>query len=245
MLDCSSNPTAKHAFYLSVIGCFLEGIFTAVGIAGYIHTGSALLLLYGLENVVDLISSCVVLWRFYAPGELTKEVEASLREREDRAAVAVSFLIILLGCLVVPAAVGDLAAGAPIENDVDEVDLEVVMTISFSSVLIFSFMTYLKLNYAKVLNSPSMQKDGLCSFIGLLLSTFIFLSSWLINTYPVFWKVDAYLAIFLGIIAILIGSHGALQAILEKDMDIFSVAFWNGGGNNHQTGLTFPTRTRI
>jgi hypothetical protein len=55
-----------------------------------------------MENFVDFISSAVVLWRFYAPGELTKEREKLLNDREDRAAVAISFLIILLGCLVIP-----------------------------------------------------------------------------------------------------------------------------------------------
>lgn len=224
---CVSNPTAKHAFYLSVIGCLVEGTFTAIGIAGYFRLGSALLLLYGLENFVDFISSAVVLWRFYAPGELTKEREQVLQDREDRAAVAISFLIILLGCLVVPAAVGDLAAGAPTEQQID-VGLDLVLTISFLSVVIFSFMTFLKLYYAKVLNSESLHKDGLCSVIGILLSTFIFISSWLINKYPDFWKIDAYSAIFCGTIAILIGSHGALRAILEKDLNVFSFSFWNG-----------------
>jgi hypothetical protein len=55
-----------------------------------------------MENFVDFISSAVVLWRFYAPGELTKEREKVLNDREDRAAVGVSFLIILLGCIVIP-----------------------------------------------------------------------------------------------------------------------------------------------
>jgi hypothetical protein len=55
-----------------------------------------------MENFVDFISSAVVLWRFYVPGELTKEREKLLNDREDRAAVAISVLIILLGCLVIP-----------------------------------------------------------------------------------------------------------------------------------------------
>lgn len=185
------------------------------------------MLLYGLENLVDFISSAVVFWRFFAPGELTKEREQLLQDREDRAAVAISFLIIMLGCLVIPAAVGDLAAGAPTENDVD-VGLEVVMSISFVSFVIFFFMTFLKLYYARVLKSESLHKDGLCSAIGLVLSLLIFVSSWLINTYPDFWKIDAYLAIICGVIAVGIGTHGALQAILERDLNVFSFAFWKG-----------------
>lgn len=35
MPEFISNPTPKHAFYLSVVGCILEGGFTAMGIVGY------------------------------------------------------------------------------------------------------------------------------------------------------------------------------------------------------------------
>lgn len=176
---------------------------------------------------MDFISSAVVLWRFFAPGELTKEREQLLHDREDRAAVAISFLIILFGCLVVPAAVGDLAAGAPTERQMD-VGLPVVMSISVASFVIFFFLTFLKLYYARVLNSESLHKDGLCSVIGLLLSACIFVSSWVITAYPDFWKIDAYLAIVCGVLAILIGSHGALRAILEKGLNVFSIGFWKG-----------------
>ena len=124
------------------------------------------MLLYGLENFVDFISSAVVLWRFYAPGELTKEREAILNQRGDRAAVAISFLILILGCLVIPAAVADLHGGTPSEEDVDE-GLEVIIAISIVSIGVFFVMTVLKFYYAKVLNSECLHKDGLCSVIGL------------------------------------------------------------------------------
>lgn len=237
-----SKPTAKHAFYLSVIGCVVEGIFTFVGIAGYFVLGSPLLLVYGLENAIDFTSSAVVLWRFYAPGELTKEREQVLMSREERAGVAISFLIIVLGCLVVPAAVGDLAEGAP--KDVD-VAMEVVMVISFLSVSIFSFLTYLKLHYAKVLNSESLHKDGLCSVIGLMLSASIFITTWLINTYPSLWTMDAYAAMICGSIALVIGTHGIVTAIVKKDLKIFSLAFWNGDANESGTELVEEPKTAL
>ncbi|CAJ1950798.1 unnamed protein product [Cylindrotheca closterium] len=233
---CFKNPTAKHAFYLSVIGCAVEGLFTAVGLAGYFVLGSPLLLVYGLENVVDFISSAVVLWRFYAPGELTKARELELASREERAGVAVSFLILLLGCLVVPAAVGDLEEGAPTDQEVDAA-LELVMIISFLSVTIFTSLTYLKLKYARILNSESLHKDGLCSVIGLLLSTLIFITSWLINKYPILWKIDAYGAMLCGSIAIFIGSHGIITAVMKKDLPIFSITFWKGETGTEPTNL--------
>lgn len=188
-----------------------------------------MLLLYGLENFVDFISSAVVLWRFYAPGELTKEREAILNQREDRAAVAISFLILILGCLVIPAAVADLHGGTPSEEDVDE-GLEVIIAISIVSIGVFFVMTVLKFYYAKVLNSESLHKDGLCSVIGLLLSCLICINSWLINNSPELWRVDGQMAISCGVVAILIGLHGIFRAIFVKKHHVFSVSFWQNSG---------------
>jgi divalent metal cation (Fe/Co/Zn/Cd) transporter len=127
----------------------------------------------------------------------------------------------------VSAAVADLQAGAPGDEEVDE-DLNIVIAIALCSIVIFSFLTYLKLYYARVLNSESLHKDGLCSVIGLLLSLLIFTNSWLISSRPEFWKLDPYLAIACGGIAISIGSHGMFRAIFTKKLSILSLSFWRG-----------------
>jgi divalent metal cation (Fe/Co/Zn/Cd) transporter len=127
----------------------------------------------------------------------------------------------------VSAAVADLQAGAPGDEEVDE-DLDIVIAIALCSVVIFSFLTYLKLYYAKVLNSESLHKDGLCSVIGLLLSLLIFSNSWVISSHPEFWKLDPYLAIACGGIALSIGTHGIFRAIFTKKLSIFTLSFWRG-----------------
>ena len=197
-------------------------------------------LLYGLENSVDFTSSLIVLWRFYAPGELTKEREEELKNREDRAAVAISGLILLLGVLVIPAAVGDLNEGTPSASETGR-DLEVIILLSGLSIVIFSVMTILKIYYAKSLDSESLLKDGLCSVIGVILSTLIFINSWVINTHPEFWEIDAYSAILCGIIAVAIGVHGIFKAMYIKKKRIFSKSFWSNRKVNAPDDLQLET----
>lgn len=74
-----------------------------------------------MENCVDFLSSVVVLWRFYCPGELTKERVELLQKREKRASMAISFILMLLGVGVIAAAADDLAHGAETENDLNTV----------------------------------------------------------------------------------------------------------------------------
>jgi hypothetical protein len=74
---------------------------------------------FGLENCVDLLSSVVVVWRFYVPigKTVTEEREKLLEKREERASVAISFILILLGLFVCGGALSDLVNGPESEND--------------------------------------------------------------------------------------------------------------------------------
>jgi hypothetical protein len=183
-----------------------------------------LVLTYGLLNFVDFLGSVVAFWRFYCPGTLTKEREAILMQREARAGVAISFLIMLLGVLVILASVGDLNAGPP---DADEgLHVELVAAVSFVSIIVYTFMTAFKLRYARKLESDALLKDGLCSLIGVVLSVIICVNSWIINESPEMWRLDASLAIFCGVAALVIGLHGIIYASCIQGLPIFSSGWW-------------------
>ena len=88
-MGCSSptwwdKPEPIHAFRLSVTSVIITLIAAVAGLLAYVPTSSTLVLSWGLENVVDLLSSLVVLWRFYNPGD-TEARNALLKKREKRA----------------------------------------------------------------------------------------------------------------------------------------------------------------
>lgn len=133
-----SEPDGHNAFILSWISVFVTMAAAVVGILGFVRSGSALLLCYGLENSVDFLSSVVVLWRFYCP-HLTKEVEAKLKHREKRASIAISFILFLLGLGIMSTAIGDFVNGAETPDE-----LRLVLAVSFVSILVFGLMTIVK-----------------------------------------------------------------------------------------------------
>ena len=79
-----SNPEPIHAYNLSLFSVLLTLVASLIGLLGYVPTGSSLVLCWGLENLVDLLSSLVVLWRFFNPGD-TEERILTLKKREKRA----------------------------------------------------------------------------------------------------------------------------------------------------------------
>jgi hypothetical protein len=203
----------------------------------YQISGSALCLVFALENCIDFLSSVVVLWRFYCPGEMTKEREELLQKRETRANMAISFVLVLLGIAVFSAAAKDIVDGEETNSDSD---LDVTITIiALISVVIFGVMSFIKLHFANKLNSASLQKDAFCSMIGTLLAIGILVTNLVIQKASSSWWLDPVFAFLCGSVALLLGLHAVIVASCIEKIPIFSVHWWlvsQGYGMDETTG---------
>ncbi|KAL7453870.1 hypothetical protein ACHAWC_005510, partial [Mediolabrus comicus] len=129
------KPTAKDAFWMSWISLILTLIAAIGGIIGYVKAESTLILAFGLENLVDFMSSAIVLWRFYCPHGADEAKLAKLQKREERASVAISMVIGILGTFVFTIGIFDLC-----DQEKDQ-DLDLLFTISFVSIIVFGALT--------------------------------------------------------------------------------------------------------
>jgi len=169
---------------------------------------------------VDLFSSVVVLWRFFIPGTLTKELEEHLNKREERASMAISFILVLLGVFVMSGAIDALVSGPEDEND-----MSLVLVISFVSIFVFGLLTLFKFQYSKLLDSPSLHKDGLCSLLGTILSTALFVNTLIIEKFPSTWYLDPVVSLLCGFAAAILGIQG-IYAAKKSGLPIFSAEWW-------------------
>lgn len=216
-----NDPTSKHAFNLAWISVIVEAGAAFAGLLYFSLTGSALCLVFGLENCVDFLSSVVVLWRFYCPGQVTKEREAILHKREARASMAISFILMLLGIAVVASAGDDLAKGAESEQN-----LKIVMVLALFSIIVFGALTTIKFRYSVKLDSASLYKDGVCSLIGMALAMGLFVTSFVIEKNPSIWWLDPVFAMACGFVAFFIGMHSVFVARFVEGVPIFSMNWW-------------------
>ena len=88
----------------------------------------------------------------------------------------------MLGIGVIGSSSNDLRLGA--ENDHE---MKIVIAIAFTSVFIFGSLAIFKFHYAKLLQSDSLFKDGLCSLIGTVLAGALFINTLIIQAYPSVW----------------------------------------------------------
>ena len=174
---------------------------------------------YGLENFVDFISSLVVLWRFYCPHEPDAALLASLQKREERASVAISIVIGMLGIFVFTVGIVDML------NRDEDTDLSLLFTISFVSIIVFGSLTIMKFKYAQDLDSPSLYKDGICSLIGTCLSASLLLTTAIIDKAPGAWVLDPIVSLLIGICATIYGFMVVFNMV-KNGVPIFAREYW-------------------
>lgn len=213
------QPEAQDAFWLSWVSLFCTIIAAIGGVVGYSKTESTLILAFGLENVVDFVSSVVVLWRFYCPNGCDEAYLAKLQKREERASLAISIVIGLLGLFVF--SIGILDA---LKRDKDT-DLRLLFAISFVSIIVFGSLTILKFKYANDLDSASLYKDGICSLIGTCLSASLLLTTAIIDYAPNAWYIDPIVSLIVGISATVYGFKVVMKYVRDG-VPIFHPAWW-------------------
>lgn len=213
------KPTAKDAFWMSWISLILTLIAAIGGIIGYVKAESTLILAFGLENLVDFMSSAIVLWRFYCPHGADEAKLAKLQKREERASVAISMVIGILGTFVFTIGIFDLC-----DQEKDQ-DLDLLFTISFVSIVVFGALTIIKFQYSRELDSASLYKDGICSLIGTCLSGSLLLTTAIIDKAPNAWYIDPIVSLLIGLSAIVYGWK-VVVVQLQNGVPIFHKDWW-------------------
>lgn len=170
---------------------------------------------------MDLVSDLVVVWRFYCPADLNADVEELLKKREKRASVAISMVLVLLGVDIISTAIHDLRKG---EERLEE--SESIIVISVISLIVFGFLTVVKLRYSILLESSSLQKDGICTLIGTILSLGLLADAIIVRKDPSAWWFDPTVALGCAIAAVLIGMQAIIDARFSQKLPIFQPSWW-------------------
>lgn len=215
------EPSTKDAFVLSWVSTIITIVFAITGIAYYKTSGSAMCLVFGLENLVDFLSSLVVLWRFWAKGKMTREREKTLKRRELRASMAISLILMLLGMGVIGTSSFDIAIGPGAGYNLD-----VVLAMAGTSLFCFGGLALFKFQYANAMASESLYKDGVCSLIGTILAAALFTNTLIIRRRPAIWWLDPVVAMICGFSALFLGCHSIFVAWKHRRVPILQLSWW-------------------
>ena len=187
------RPTVREALLISYASIVLTVITSITGFVLAVTFKSAATLGYALDSFVDIISSVIVVWRFYGDGSNGAGDAARLALREKRASVGIAFTFVLLCVIVTVNASGHLADKKGPEN------AGALLGICVPSVFFLGALGLGKIHFARCLGSPALKKDGVCSLAAALMSFCIAVSIIIYASDPMAWWIDAVCAIFIGL----------------------------------------------
>jgi len=180
-----------------------------------------------VENSVDFISSVIVLWRFFAPHDLSEAVIKKLEHREERASMGISLIMGVLGIGILAASIDDFLRG---EDEPSH--RELMMGIAFFSFFFSGIMAVFKFNYSAHLSSPSLFKDGICSTIGAVLGAALFFNTIILESNPSLWWMDPLVSLLCGFFALFLSGQAIWTAMFVQGLPIFSGHWWAYGDEN-------------
>lgn len=178
---------ALNLSYFTIVYNIAEGILSIL--AGII-AGSASLLGFGLDSIVESLSAAIMVWRFRKSGKILDEEEG---EMEKRALKYVGYTFFILGIYVLYESVNKLFT-VEIPNP-----SFLGILIAIASIIVMPILYYMKNKTGKSLKSKSLIADSkqtlACAYLSIAL-----LFGLLLNYLFGIWQADSIVGIFIAII---------------------------------------------
>eukprot|EP00382_Lankesteria_abbotti_P011339 CAMPEP_0113853692 /NCGR_PEP_ID=MMETSP0372-20130328/6622_1 /TAXON_ID=340204 /ORGANISM="Lankesteria abbotti" /LENGTH=411 /DNA_ID=CAMNT_0000826211 /DNA_START=223 /DNA_END=1458 /DNA_ORIENTATION=+ /assembly_acc=CAM_ASM_000359 len=176
-IDEKYNLRLRRARIISYVGFAVSLIQGGVSMGFGISHSVVSLAAMGAQICIDLLSSVMVVWRFYTRSGATRcnprhaDAETRFREavREKRAALGVGVLLTLTSVWAASWAFVKVF-GAPPPTDLRVANSRTTLAVAWPGFVLFSIISMLKWNSALKLRSRVLQKDAVCSTFGAALS---------------------------------------------------------------------------
>mmetsp|Transcript_21728 Transcript_21728/g.42701 ORF Transcript_21728/g.42701 Transcript_21728/m.42701 type:complete len:306 (+) Transcript_21728:101-1018(+) len=203
-------PTIVEAKVLSWLSIAVTIITSSVGIAFAVKGHSALMLAYGLEAAVDILSSVVILWRFKGT---IKDNEQS-RQREGRAQALIGISLLVTGVIVFIDSCVHLSEKSTVDDGAG------ILVISIFSFLALSILGILQAHVGIVLKSNAVFEDAVAATGSALLSLSAVITIAVNWDHPTLWWFDSVTAIIVSLGFLIYGVY------ILRQWSWYRCSFW-------------------
>ena len=194
---------------LTILYGIAEGV---ISLALGAESVSVSLLAFGADSWVEVVSACMVCWRFYSElSTLSSPLTARIATAKERLATLVlGLLLCLLALAVIGGSTGALATYETPETGV------VNILIGAISVAFMSVLYICKTRVALALPSSTVEADAQCALFCAQLSAVLLVGAVVFRAAPSVWWFDSATAL---VIALMIGKEGVetVRASRKKD----------------------------
>ncbi|MQS88209.1 cation transporter [Companilactobacillus mishanensis] len=179
----------------------------AVGFSSGLAAGSILLIAFGLDSFLEIISGSTLIWRLRK--EANGAPSAEILNAEKRSSLIVGTILILLGIYVTGVSLFNLFAHSAADTSVSGI------SIAIASVILMPILAVRKRHIGKAMNSDALVEDGMCNITCAYMAGTVLIGSLLTALFNLWW-VDSVAAL---VLVYFIVSEGieSLQNGLKKE----------------------------
>ncbi len=188
-METSSKPSlinqSLRTEYFSTAWMAFEFL---VGFYSGLKAGSILLIAFGLDSFLEIISGSTLIWRLKkeARGATTAEIEVA----ERRSSLVVGSVLLLLAVYVVGVSGFNLITHAAADTSFSG------LAIAIASVILMPFLTIRKRHLGQALHSDALVEDGLCNITCAYMAATVLIGSLLTALFN-WWWADSVAALVL------------------------------------------------
>ncbi len=225
------NPSFREAREISYISIVFTALSFIIDAVVSIEGSSTATLGAGLDSLLDVISSCLVIWRFYAA-----DVDpAVLAWREKLANFILSWLFIIMALFVFGLATRRLSSHSHISDE------ELLLASNIPTVIVLSILSHVKFHIYRALNSQTMFKDAIGSFTGAGVSLGVCIGIVIEQADSDIWWVDAVVAMMVALLIAYIGGS-SLQDMGQWWKKSYWLVHPEVQEGIHETHIELPNR---
>lgn len=196
-LRYSTRRLQQFAIAISVLSIFYNGAEGIVSVVFGGENGSYSLIFFGIQSFIEVVSACLVVWRFIKiakPGEeKNKTISDELLNKERKATIAIGILFGILTIGTWATSINSLVH----RNHPDSSTPSLIISASALGIMILVWLP--KPYLAKSLNSSAMHGEAKCSLACIYLTTVLLIGTIIYRFWKGGWWVDSATAIILGI----------------------------------------------
>ncbi|KAH7920249.1 hypothetical protein BV22DRAFT_1098443 [Leucogyrophana mollusca] len=199
----SRRRLQQCAIAISISSVFYNAAEGAISVLFGVDSGSRSLVFFGIQSVIEVLSSVIVVWRFWRSGkpgdETSGEGDTKDMKLEKVATMSIGSLLVMLALAAIGTSIASLVAH-------DHPSPSNASLIIASATLFIMFLFWLPKRYlARALDSSTMAGEALCTLSCMQFSAVLLVGSLVYRVWRGGWWVDAATAI---VIALLFGWEG-------------------------------------
>ncbi|CAG8503820.1 3669_t:CDS:1 [Racocetra fulgida] len=185
----------KIAIFLSIITLLWSLAEGVISVFFGTENESVSLVFFGINSLVEVTSSCVVLWRFLKKesGHHKEYPKDNLIAVERKATIVIGILFVILAIGTFSDAIYALAKNRKPDSSLSGL---IISSVTICFMILLWFMKFL---VAKQLNSSAMMSDAKCSRSCIQIAFVLFLGSLIYLVWNGGWWADSTAALILGL----------------------------------------------